>query len=167
MAVSVQAVKELRELTGVGMLDCKNALEEAQGDLEKAKQILRRRGIAVAEKRAGRETAQGLVEAYIHPDGRLGALVELNCETDFVARTDEFKALAHDLAMQVAATEPQYVSPEELPPDSDGDPRDLCLLAQPFIKDANRSVQDLINDAIAKTGENIRVRRFQRFQLGR
>jgi len=167
MAVSVQAVKELRELTGVGMLDCKNALEEAQGDLEKAKQILRRRGIAVAEKRAGRETAQGLVEAYIHPDGRLGALLELNCETDFVARTDEFKALAHDLAMQVAATEPQYVSPEELPPDSDGDPRDLCLLAQPFIKDANRSVQDLINDAIAKTGENIRVRRFQRFQLGR
>jgi len=167
MAVSVQAVKELRELTGVGMLDCKNALEEAEGDLEKAKQILRRRGIAVAEKRAGRETIQGLVHAYIHPDGRLGALVELNCETDFVARTDEFKALAHDLAMQVAATEPKYVSPEELPPDSDGDPRDLCLLAQPFIKDANRSVQDLINDAIAKTGENIRVRRFQRFQLGR
>jgi len=167
MAVSVQAIKELRELTGVGMLDCKNALEEADGDLEKAKQILRRRGIAVAEKRAGRETAEGLVEAYIHPDGRLGALVELNCETDFVARTDEFKALAHDLAMQVAATEPRYVSPEELPPDSDGDPRDLCLLAQPFIKDANRSVQDLINDSIAKTGENIRVRRFQRFQLGR
>jgi len=167
MAVTVQAIKELRELTGVGMLDCKSALEEAEGDLEKAKQILRRRGIAVAEKRAGRETIQGLVEAYIHPDGRLGALVELNSETDFVARTDEFKALAHDLAMQVAATEPQYVSPEELPADSDGDPRDLCLLAQPFIKDANRSVQDLLNDAIAKTGENIRVRRFQRFQLGR
>jgi len=167
MAVSVQAIKELRELTGVGMLDCKNALEEADGDLDKAKQILRRRGIAVAEKRAGRETAQGLVEAYIHPDGRLGALVELNCETDFVARTDEFKALAHDLAMQVAATEPRYVSPEELPPDSDGDPRDVCLLAQPFIKDPNRSVQDMINDSIAKTGENIQVRRFQRFQLGR
>ena len=167
MAVSVQAIKELRELTGVGMLDCKNALEEADGDLEKAKQILRRRGIAVAEKRAGRETAQGLVQAYIHPDGRLGALVELNCETDFVARTDEFKALAHDLAMQVAATEPSYVSPEDLPPDSDGDPRDVCLLAQPFIKDPNRSVQDLINDSISKTGENIRVRRFQRFQLGR
>jgi elongation factor Ts len=167
MAVSVQAIKELRELTGVGMLDCKNALEEADGDLDKAKQILRRRGIVVAEKRAGRETAQGLVQAYIHPDGRLGALVELNCETDFVARTDEFKALAHDLAMQVAATEPRYVAPEELPPDSDGDPRDFCLLAQPFIKDPNRSVQDLINDSIAKTGENIRVRRFQRFQLGR
>ena len=167
MAVSVQAIKELRELTGVGMLDCKNALEEADGDLDKAKQILRRRGIAVAEKRAGRETAQGLVQAYIHPDGRLGALVELNCETDFVARTDEFKALAHDLAMQVAATEPRYVSPEELPPDSDGDPRDVCLMAQPFIKDPNRSVQDMISDSIAKTGENIRVRRFQRFQLGR
>ena len=167
MAVTVEAIKELRELTGVGMLDCKNALEEAKGDLEKAKQILRRRGIAVAEKRAGRETAQGLVEAYIHPDGRLGALVELNCETDFVARTDDFKTLAHDLAMQVAATEPKYVSPDDLPPDSDGDPRDVCLLAQPFIKDPVRSVQDLINDSIAKTGENIRVRRFQRFQLGR
>jgi elongation factor Ts len=167
MAVSVQAIKELRELTGVGMLDCKNALEEADGDLDKAKQILRRRGIAVAEKRAGRETAQGLVEAYIHPDGRLGALVELNCETDFVARTDEFKALAHDLAMQVAATEPRYVSPDDLPPDDDGDPRDVCLLAQPFIKDPNRSVQEMVNDSIAKTGENIRVRRFQRFQLGR
>jgi elongation factor Ts len=167
MAVTVQTIKELRELTGVGMLDCKNALEEAEGDLEEAKQILRRRGIAVAEKRAGRETIQGLVDAYLHTDGRLGALVELNSETDFVARTEEFKALAHDLAMQVAATDPQYVSPEELPADSDGDPRDLCLLAQPFIKDANRSVQDLINDVIAKTGENIRVRRFQRFQLGR
>jgi len=167
MAVTVEAIKELRELTGVGMLDCKNALEEANGDLEKAKQILRRRGIAVAEKRAGRETAQGLVEAYIHPDGRLGALVELNCETDFVARTDDFRTLAHDLAMQVAATEPRYVAPEELPSDSDGDPRDLCLLAQPFIKDPVRSVQDMINDSIAKTGENIRVRRFQRFQLGR
>ena len=167
MAVTVEAIKELRELTGVGMLDCKNALEEAKGDLDKAKQILRRRGIAVAEKRAGRETAQGLVEAYIHPDGRLGALVELNCETDFVARTDDFRNLAHDLAMQVAAAEPRYVSPEELPSDSDGDPRDLCLLAQPFIKDPVRSVQDMVNDAIAKTGENIRVRRFQRFQLGR
>ena len=167
MAVTVEAIKELRELTGVGMLDCKNALEEAKGDLEKAKQVLRRRGIAVAEKRAGRETAQGLVEAYIHPDGRLGALVEVNCETDFVARTDDFKSLAHDLAMQVAAAEPRYVSPEELPADDDGDPRDLCLLAQPFIKDPVRSVQDLINDSIAKTGENIRVRRFQRFQLGR
>ena len=167
MAVTVEAIKELRELTGVGMLDCKNALEEAKGDLDKAKQILRRRGIAVAEKRAGRETAQGLVEAYIHPDGRLGALVELNCETDFVARTDDFRNLAHDLAMQVAATEPKYVSPDELPSDSDGDPRDLCLLAQPFIKDPVRSVQDMINDSIAKTGENIRVRRFQRFQLGR
>src|SRR4030043_2139560 len=122
MAVTAQAIKELRELTGVGMLDCKNALEEADGDLEKAKQILRRRGIAVAEKRAGRETAQGLVQAYIHPDGRLGALVELNCDTDFVARTDEFKALAHDLAMQVAATEPRYGPPEELPRDESGDP---------------------------------------------
>ncbi len=167
MAVSVQAIKELRELTGVGMLDCKNALEEADGDLDKAKQILRRRGIAVAEKRAGRETAQGLVAAYIHPDGRLGALVELNCETDFVARTDEFRALAHDVAMQVAATEPKYVSPDDLPSDDDGDPRDVCLMAQPFIKDPARSIQDLINDSIAKTGENIRVRRFQRFQLGR
>jgi len=168
MAVDPEAVKELRELTGAGILACKKALEEARGDLEKAKEILRRQGVAIAEKKAGRQTGQGLVDAYLHPDGRLGALVELNCETDFVARTDEFRDLAHDLAMQVAATEPLYVSPEELAAaGNDGNPQELCLLAQPFIKDPSRTIQDLINETIAKTRENIRVRRFARFQLGR
>jgi elongation factor Ts len=167
MAVSAETVKKLRDLTGAGMLDCKKALEETGGELDKAKEILRQRGIAIAEKKAAQETRQGLVEAYIHPDGRLGALVELNCQTDFVARTDGFRALAHDLAMQVAATDPQHIAPDELPAGSDGNPEELCLLAQPFIRDPNRTIQDLINDIIAKTGENIRVRRFARFHLGR
>jgi elongation factor Ts len=167
MAVSAETVKKLRDLTGAGMLDCKKALEETGGELDKAKEILRQRGIAIAEKKATQETRQGLVEAYIHPDGRLGALVELNCQTDFVARTDGFRALAHELAMQVAATDPQHIAPEELPAGSDGNPEELCLLAQPFIRDPGRTIQDLINDTIAKTGENIRVRRFARFHLGR
>jgi elongation factor Ts len=167
MTVSADIVKKLRDLTGLGMLDCKKALEETGGDLEKAKEILRQRGIAVAEKKALQETRQGLVEAYIHPDGRLGALLELNCQTDFVARTDDFRTLAHELAMQVAATDPQHIGPDELPAGSDGNPEELCLLAQPFIRDPSRTVQDLINEIIAKTGENIRVRRFARFHLGR
>ena len=167
MTVSAKTVKELRDLTGAGMLDCKKALEKTGGELDKAREILRKRGIAIAEKKASQETRQGLVEAYIHPDGRLGALVELNCQTDFVARTDAFRALAHELAMQVAATDPQHIAPDELPAGSDGNPEELCLLTQPFIRDASRTIQDLINDTIAKTGENIRVRRFARFHLGR
>ncbi len=167
MAVSAETVKKLRDLTGAGMLDCKKALEKTGGELDKAKEILRKRGIAIAEKKAAQETRQGLVEAYIHPDGRLGALVELNCQTDFVARTDGFRALAHELAMQVAATDPQHIAPDELPAGSDGNPEELCLLAQPFVRDPSRTIQDLINDTIAKTGENIRVRRFARFHLGR
>ena len=167
MTVSAETVKKLRDLTGAGMLDCKKALEKTGGELDKAKEILRKRGIAIAEKKAAQETRQGLVEAYIHPDGRLGALVELNCQTDFVARTDGFRALAHELAMQVAATDPQHIAPDELPADSDGNPEELCLLAQPFVRDPSRTIQDLINDTIAKTGENIRVRRFARFHLGR
>lgn len=167
MAVSAETVKKLRDLTGAGMLDCKKALEKTGGELDKAKEILRKRGIAIAEKKATQETRQGLVEAYVHADGRLGALVELNCQTDFVARTDGFRALAHELAMQVAATDPQHLAPDELPAGSDGNPEELCLLAQPFIRDPSRTIQDLINDTIAKTGENIRVRRFARFHLGR
>jgi elongation factor Ts len=167
MAVSAETVKKLRDLTGAGMLDCKKALEKTGGELDKAKEILRKRGIAIAEKKATQETRQGLVEAYVHPDGRLGALVELNCQTDFVARTDGFRALAHELAMQVAATDPQHLAPDELPAGSDGNPEELCLLVQPFIRDPSRTIQDLINDTIAKTGENIRVRRFARFHLGR
>lgn len=167
MAVSAETVKKLRDLTGAGMLDCKKALEKTGGELDKAKEILRKRGIAIAEKKATQETRQGLVEAYVHADGRLGALVELNCQTDFVARTDGFRALAHELAMQVAATDPQHIAPDELPAGSDGNPEELCLLAQPFVRDPSRTIQDLINDTIAKTGENIRVRRFARFHLGR
>jgi elongation factor Ts len=167
MTVSAETVKKLRDLTGAGMLDCKKALEKTGGELDKAKEILRKRGLAIAEKKAAQETRQGLVEAYIHPDGRLGALVELNCQTDFVARTDGFRALAHELAMQVAATDPQHIAPDELPAGSDGNPEELCLLAQPFVRDPSRTIQDLINDTIAKTGENIRVRRFARFHLGR
>lgn len=167
MAVSIEAVKELRERTGMGILECKQALEEAGGDLERAVTVLKERGVAVATKRAQRQANQGVVEAYIHSDGRLGAMVELNCETDFVARTEVFRALAHDLAMQVVASDPRYVSPEEMPADAEGDPRELCLLLQPFIRDAGRTVQEVINEAVAQTGENIRVGRFVRFALGR
>jgi elongation factor Ts len=166
MAVTLEAVKELRERTGLGILECKQALEETNGDVEKAAALLREKGIAVAGGRAQRETLQGVVDAYIHSNGRLGALVELNCETDFVARTEEFKNLAHELAIHIAASQPQYVSAEEIPADAEGDPAELSILQQPFVKDPGRTVQEVINDAIAKTGENIRVRRFVRFALG-
>ncbi len=167
MPISPAAVKELRELTGAGMLDCKNALEQAKGDLEKAKDILRQKGHAAAAKRAERVTAQGLVHAYLHHDGRLGALVEINCESDFVARTDDFRRLAQDIALQVAATNPRYLSPDDIPDGTEGDPKDLCLLPQPFVRDESLAIQDMITQAISKTGENIRVRRFARFELGR
>jgi len=148
-------------------MECKRALEEAGGDLAKAQEVLRQRGLAAAQRLAHRQAEQGLVHAYIHGGGRLGALIEVNCETDFVARTDVFRALVHDLAMQVVATNPLCISPEELPPDVDGDPKELCLLSQPFIKDPSRTVQDLILEVSAKTGEKIQVRRFARFELGR
>lgn len=166
MPVSANDVKLLREQTGAGVMECKRALEEADGNFEKAKQLLKEWGAARAEKRAAREASQGLVEAYIHAGGRIGVLVEVNCETDFVARTETFKDLAHDLAMQVAATNPVALSQEDLPEGAEGDPKDLCLLLQPFIKDPSRTVQDVIKEAIAKTGENIRVRRFVRYELG-
>jgi elongation factor Ts len=149
------------------MLDCKTALEQAKGDLEKAKDILRQKGHAAAAKRAERVTAQGLVQAYLHHDGRLGALVEINCESDFVARTDDFRRLAQDIALQVAATNPHYLSPDDIPNGTEGDPKELCLLLQPFVRDESLAIQDMITQAISKTGENIRVRRFARFELGR
>jgi elongation factor Ts len=166
VTISADDVKELRERTGAGVMDCKRALEEAGGDLDRAAAVLQEKGIASAEKRAQRETSQGLVESYIHAGGRIGAMVEINCETDFVARTDAFRALAHDLAMQIAATNPLSVSDEDLPPDAEGDRAQLCLLQQSFIKDESRTVGDLVKDVIAQTGENIRVRRFARFELG-
>jgi elongation factor Ts len=166
VTVSTEAVKELRQRTGAGVMECKRALEEADGDIERAAEILRQRGLALAEARAHRSTTQGLVECYIHAGGRIGAMVELNCETDFVARTDAFKALAHDLAMQVAATGPLSISPDDLPPGTEGDPGEMCLLLQPYIRDPSRTIQELIGEAIAQTKENIQVRRFARFELG-
>lgn len=166
VAISAAQVKELRERTGAGVMECKSALEESEGDIERALAVLQSRGLALAEKRAHRQTSQGLVECYIHAGGRIGAMVEVNCETDFVARTDEFRRLAHDLAMQVAATNPLSVSEGDLPSGAEGDPAELCLLHQPFIKDESRIVDEVVKEVIARTGENIRVRRFARFELG-
>jgi elongation factor Ts len=194
--ISAQAVKELRDKTGAGMMDSKKALVEADGDLDRATKILRERGIAKAAKVEGRTTKEGLIYSYIHPGDKLGVLVEVNCETDFVARTEQFQALAKELAMQVAAAGPLVVSPEELPALlleqerevfknqalNEGKPeqvvekivegrikkyqQEVCLLLQPFIKDQDRTVGDLITDAVAQLGENISIRRFVRFRLG-
>ncbi|MDQ7849755.1 MAG: elongation factor Ts [Armatimonadota bacterium] len=166
--ITAAQVRELRARTGAGVLDCRRALEESGGDLERAAAVLRARGLAAAARRAGRETSEGVVEAYIHAGGRLGALIELNCETDFVARTEDFRRLARELAMQVAATDPRYLSREEVPEAERDDPRvkEWVLLEQPYIRDAGRSVQDLIRETVAKVGENIQVRRFARFRVG-
>jgi elongation factor Ts len=164
--VTVDDVKRLREETGAGVMDAKRALDEAGGDFAKAKEVLRERGIAAAAKRQDRSTSQGIVEAYIHGGGRIGALVEVNCETDFVARTDAFRALARDIAMQVAAMNPAALTPEEVPGGLPGEVKDHALLTQAFIKDGSRNIGDLIRDTIATTGENVRVARFSRFELG-
>ena len=146
-------------------MDCRNALVEAEGDIDKALEALKEKGFLKAAKKADRATTQGMVDAYIHPGGRVGALIELNCETDFVARTDEFKELAHNIAMQVAAMCPQVVSKDELPQESEEAPETACLLLQPYIKDPSRTVQDLITETIVKVGENIRLKRFAHFEL--
>ncbi|MGI9952010.1 translation elongation factor Ts [Moorellaceae bacterium AZ2] len=194
--ISAADVKELRSRTGAGMMDCKRALEETGGDMEKAVEYLRMKGLAAAAKKAGRATREGVVDAYIHGGGRIGVLIEVNCETDFVARTEEFRELVHDLAMQVAAARPQYVRREDVPQEvvekeksilraqalNEGKPekvidkivegrlekfyQEACLLEQPFIKDMERTVKDLVAEKIAKLGENIEVRRFVRFELG-
>ena len=165
MNIATQVVKELRDQCGAGIMDCRNALLVAEGDVEKALQALKKKGFLKAQKKAGRATTQGLIEAYVHIGGRVGTLVEVNCETDFVARTGEFKELAHCLAMQVAAMSPQFVSEEEIPEGSDVEPQAACLLLQPYIKDPTRTVQDIIVETIAKVGENIKVSRFVRFEL--
>lgn len=159
-------IKELRNQCGVGIMDCRSALISTGGDIAKALEILREKGLLKAEKRAERATTQGLVEAYIHTGGRIGAMVEVKCETDFVARTDEFKELAHSLAMQVAAMAPECISKEELPQGTDANPQADCLLQQPYIKDPGKIVQNIIVETIAKVGENIKVTRFARFELG-
>ncbi len=167
MEVSIASIKELREQCGAGIMECRNALVEASGDMKKALEELKEKGCLKAAKKAERVTEQGLVEAYIHIGGRIGAMIELNCETDFAARTDEFKELAHNLAMQVAAMCPQFVSQEDIPPQQEADVEveTACLLQQAYIKDPTMTVQDVIVQAIAKVGENIRVSRFVRFEL--
>lgn len=196
MAVTTEMIRDLRGRTSAGVLDCKRALEEATGDMEKAIAILREQGLATAAKKVGRATREGVIEAYVHPGAKVASLVEVNSETDFVARTDEFKALAHDLAMQVAATKPLYVSAEDAPPEvmeaqrklymaelagekkppreKERDVEDrlrrfceeVCLLEQPFIKDPSIKVGELITQHVAKLGENVVVRRFARFAIG-
>ena len=168
MAVTTEQIKALREDTGAGVMDAKRALEESNGDMAKAKAILREKGIAAAAKRADRETSNGVVESYIHGGGRVGVIVELNCETDFVANTDNFRTLAKNIAMQVAAMNPQVVSADD--PDRakfEGSDEEVVLMAQTFIKDSSSTIGQLVQDAIASTGENIRVRRFARYELGR
>ncbi|GAW94322.1 translation elongation factor Ts [Calderihabitans maritimus] len=194
--ITASMVKELRERTGAGMMDCKKALEATGGDMQKAIEYLREKGLAAAAKKAGRVASEGLVESYIHGGGRIGVLVEVNCETDFVAKTEEFKQLCRDIAMQIAAAKPEYVSRDQVPPEvvekekeilraqalNEGKPekivekivegrlekffKEVCLMEQPFIKDMDKTVQELVVEKIAKIGENISVRRFARFELG-
>ena len=166
MKISTEMVKELRSQSGAGIMECRNVLLEVKGDVEKALQILKEKGLIKAEKKAKRVTAEGLVEAYIHIGGRIGAMVEVNCETDFVARTDEFKELAHNVAMQIAALSPQFITKEEVPEEAEIEAETACLLLQPYIRDPSKTVQDLIVETIAKVGENIKVSRFARFELG-
>jgi len=196
MAVNASAVKELREKTGAGMLDCKKALEEANGDLTKAAELLREKGLAAAANKAGRIATEGVVESYIHAGGRIGVLVEINCETDFVAKTDQFRDFARDIAMQIAAANPKFVRREEVSQEeldkereilkaqalNEGKPANIvekmvegrlgkyyeefCLLEQSFIKDPDKTVSMLLNEKVSAIGENISIRRFVRYELG-
>lgn len=166
MACGPELVKQLRELTGAGVMDCKRALESVDCDVDKAQKIIASQGLERAGKRADREAGQGVVESYIH-QGRIGAMVELNCETDFVARTDDFRATAREIAMQVASMNPRYVSKDDIPADSDGRPEELALMEQPFIRDGSRTIGQIVTELSAKTGEKVAVRRFARFELGR
>ncbi len=163
--ITTEQIKYLRARTSAGVMDCKKALEETDGDAEKAESLLKEKGIASAAKKADRDTDQGLVDTYIHSGGRIGAMIEINCETDFVARTEDFASLAHDIAMQVAAMSPTLLAIEDVSNDENVT-EDQCLLSQPFIKDPSKTIQDLINETIGRLGENIKVRRFQRFSLG-
>ena len=168
MAITTEQIKALREETGAGVMDAKRALGDANGDAARARAILRATGIAAAAKRAERGTSKGGVESYIHGGGRVGVIVEVNCETDFVANTEEFRTLARNIAMQIAAMNPQVVSaddPERA--NHEGSDEEVVLMAQSFIRDGSRTIATLVQDAIAKTGENVRVRRFVRFELGR
>lgn len=196
MAITASDVNALRQKTGVGMMDCKKALTEANGDMDKAIEILREKGMASAAKKAGRIAAEGIVDSYIHGGGSVGVLLEVNCETDFVARGDQFKALVHDIALHIAAAKPTYISKEEVSEEelakereilrqqaiNEGKPANLveklvegrikkyyeefCLLEQPFVKDSSKTISQLITEAIAAIGEKITVRRFTRYEMG-
>jgi len=196
VAITTQMIKELRDKTNAGMMDCKKALTETGGDMEKAIDLLRQKGLAVAQKRAGRATSEGVVHAYIHAGGKIGVMVEVNCETDFVAKTDAFQEFAKDIAMHIAATNPVAIRREDVPAElverekaiytqqaiDSGKPEHIaekivsgrmekffgetCLLEQKFVKNPDLTIQDLLNDLIAKMGENISIRRFARFQVG-
>ncbi len=196
MAITAQMVQELREKTGAGIMDCKRALTETDGDFEKAIEVLRKKGLAAAAKRSGRTTSEGTIASYIHTGGKIGVLVEVNCETDFVARTDQFQQLVKDISMQIAAANPLYVKDDDVPESvlakereiyraqfsNSGKPekvvenivegkiktylKEVCLYNQPFVKDAEKSVQQLVAETIAQLGENINIRRFARFVLG-
>ena len=164
MEISADKVKELRQKTGAGVMDCKKALTDAEGNFEKACEIIAERGLAIAKKKSERTAEQGVIECYVHTGNHLGVMVEVNCETDFVARTPEFKELAHNIALQISAMAPQYIAAGEAPADAEA--AAVCLLLQPYIKDPAKTIQDIITETIAKTGENIKVRRFVRFELG-
>lgn len=166
LQITADMVKELRDRTGAGVMDAKRALEEAGGDQKQAEEGLRKKGLAAAAKRAGRETYEGVVHAYIHQGSRIGALVELNCETDFVARTPEFQDLARDIAMQVAAMSPRFVNRQEAEDSGDQVGDEEILLEQAYIRDPSVTVNDVVTQVVAKTGENCKVRRFTRFALG-
>ncbi|MCG8347439.1 MAG: elongation factor Ts [Chloroflexales bacterium] len=174
MAVTTEMIKELRERTGAGIKECKDILLQTNGDLDKAIEVLRAKGLEIASKKEGREAKEGLIGIYTHPGTKLVALVELNCETDFVARTDDFMSLAKELALHVAATEPRYLTIDEVPEDAIAESgltpekfyEQSVLLAQPYVKDPSRTIQDMVKEGIAKLGENIIVRRFVRYEVG-
>jgi len=195
-AISAEMVKQLREKTGAGIMDCKEALKESGADMDKATDFLRKKGLATAQKRAGRAMSEGMVESYIHMGGKMGVLVEVNCETDFVAKTDDFREFVRNIAMHIAATSPLGIKPEDVPQDiiskekeiyraqilEMGKPekmvdkiaegklvkffKECCLLNQAYVKDTDKTIADYLNEVIAKTGENITIKRFARFQLG-
>jgi len=166
LAVDVQLVRTLRDQTGAGIMDCKEALENSDGNLEKAVLALREKGVASAVKRVGRETNEGVIETYLHTGGRVGAMVELGCETDFVARTEEFQKLAHDIAMQVAAMGPVYVSEDDIEEGDARPPAEISLMQQSFIKNNSTSVGEMVKELAAKVGENVRIVRFSRLAVG-
>ena len=166
MANIVESIKILRDRTEAGIMNCKEALQKASGDIHLAEEILRKEGIAKAAKKSSRDTEQGVVGSYIHAGGKIGAIVEVNCETDFVARTEGFKELVHNLSMQVAAMSPLYVDESDAKFDDSQDPEQVCLTKQSFIKDPSKNIETLVNESVGKLGENIRIRRFSRFALG-